>query len=113
LAPRDLRALDLAFTTLLRRKGRALDAMTDSIASLRSRSNPRDQALFGELFDARSRLATIALRGPDQKTAATYASRLKQLADEVDKLESEVSARSAEFRAQSQAITLDGVRALL
>lgn len=113
LAPRDPRALDLAFTTLLRRKGRALDAMTDSIASLRSRSNPQDQALFGELFDARSRLATIALRGPDQKNAATFASQLKQLEGEVDKLESEVSARSAEFRAQSQAITLDGVRALL
>jgi CHAT domain-containing protein/Tfp pilus assembly protein PilF len=113
LAARDPRALDLAFTTLLRRKGRALDAMTDSIASLRSRSNPRDQALFSELFDARSRLATIALRGPDQKDAATYASQLKQVEDEVDKLESEVSARSAEFRAQSQAITLDGVRALL
>ncbi len=113
LAPRDPAALDLALTTLLRRKGRALDAMTDSIASLRSRSNERDQALFGELFDARSRLATIALRGPDQKNAATYASRLQQLENEVDKLEREVSTRSAEFRAQSQAITLDGVRALL
>jgi CHAT domain-containing protein/Tfp pilus assembly protein PilF len=113
LAPRDTRALRLAFTILLRRKGRALDAMSDSIASLRSRSNPQDQALFGELFEARSRLAAIALRGPDKNNAATYPSHLKQLEDQVDKLEAEVSARSAEFRAQSQPITLEAIRALL
>ena len=113
LAPRDTQALQLAFTILLRRKGRALDAMSDSIASLRSRSNSQDQALFSQLFEARSRLATIALRGPDKNNAATYPSQLKQLEDEVDKLEAEVSARSAEFRAQSQPITLEAIQALL
>jgi len=113
LAPRDPKALELAFTTLLRRKGRALDAMTDSIASLRSRSRPQDQALFGQLLEARSRLATIALRGPDRNNAAIYPSQLKHLEDEVDELEAQVSARSAEFRAQTQAITLDTIRALL
>lgn len=113
LAPRDTQALQLAFTILLRRKGRALDAMSDSIASLRSRSNSQDQALFSQLFEARSRLATIALRGPDKNNAATYPSQLRQLEDRVDKLEAEVSARSAEFRAQSQPITLEAIRALL
>ena len=113
LAPRDPQALQLAFTILLRRKGRALDAMSDTIASLRSRSNARDQALFGELFEARSRLAAIALRGPDKNNAATYPAELKRLEDVVDNLEAEVSARSAEFRAQSQPITLEAIHALL
>jgi CHAT domain-containing protein/Tfp pilus assembly protein PilF len=113
LAPRDPQALQLAFTILLRRKGRALDAMSDSIASLRSRSNPQDQALFGKLFEARSRLCASALRGPDKNNAATYPTELTRLEDEVDNLEAEVSARSAEFRAQSQPITLEAIRALL
>jgi CHAT domain-containing protein/Tfp pilus assembly protein PilF len=113
LAPRDTRALQLGFTILLRRKGRALDAMTDSIASLRSRSNPQDRALFNQLFEARSRLAGTALRGPDKNNAATYPAQLKELEDQVDKLEAEVSERSGEFRALSKPITLEAIRALL
>ncbi len=112
-APQNAQALRLAFTILLRRKGRALDAMSDNIASLRSRSNSQDQALFSQLLEARSRVATIALRGPDKNNTGIYPSQLRQLEDEVDQLEAEVSARSAEFRAQSQPITLEGVQALL
>lgn len=112
-APRDPKALELAFTTVLRRKGRGLDAMADSIASLRSRSNPEDHALFNKLFEARSRLAAIALRGPDKNNALIFPSQLKQLEDDIDKLEAQVSARSAEFRALSQPITLEAIRALL
>jgi CHAT domain-containing protein/Tfp pilus assembly protein PilF len=112
LAPRDPKALELAFTTLLRRKGRALDAMTDSIASLRSRSNPQDQALFGELFEARSQLATLMLGGADKDTVA-YRSQLQRLEEVVDRLEAELSARSAEFRAQSRPITLAAVQSTI
>ena len=111
--PGDSKALELAFTTVLRRKARALDAMTDSVASLLSRSNPQDRAVFAELFAARSRLATIALRGPDEKTRLTYVTDVKRLEENIDTLEAEVSARSAEFRAQSQPITLEAVRALI
>jgi len=113
LAPHDQQALDLAFTTLLRRKGRALDAMSNQIAALRSRANPQDRLLFGQLFDARARLANFALNGPDKDHAASSTSQLKQLEDEVDKLEAEVSTRSAEFRAQTQAVTLEAVGSLI
>lgn len=113
LAPRNQQALDLAFTTLLRRKARALDAMGSVVAALLARSSPHDRALFGELFEARSRLAAIALRGPDERTAPTYVSQITRLEEEVDRLEAQVSARSAEFRAHTQPITLDAVRALI
>src|SRR5262249_10096473 len=53
-APDDPQALDLAFTTLLRRKGRGLDAMTDAIAALRRHATPQDQTLFDQLAEARS-----------------------------------------------------------
>ena len=110
LAPRDTRALRLAFTTLLRRKGRGLDAMSDNIAALRGRAGAPDQALFKDLSDARSRLATLTLRGPDKTNTTSYPSQLEQLDKEVDRLEAEVSTRSAEFRAQSHPITLAAVQ---
>ena len=113
VAPRDPQALQLAFTTLLRRKGRALDAMTDSVSALRDRLNPADQAVFRQLSDERSQLAILTLKGPDSSNAAQYRAVIKQREDEVDRLEAEVSRRSLEFRTQATPITLAAVQAAL
>jgi CHAT domain-containing protein/Tfp pilus assembly protein PilF len=113
LAPRDPKALHLAFTTLLRRKGRALDATSDNIAVLRGRAIPEDQRLFGQLLDARSQLAALTLRGPVGTNPTAFRSRVRQLEDELDRLEAEVSSRSAEFRAQSRPITLEAVQSVI
>src|SRR5262249_39514877 len=102
LAPREAKALRLAFSTLLRRKGRGLDATADNIATLRRRAGPQDQALFAKLAEARSQLAALTLKKPEQSQVVSYPAQLKKLAEEVDRLETEVSARSAEFRSQSQ-----------
>jgi CHAT domain-containing protein/Tfp pilus assembly protein PilF len=112
-APNDQQALDLAFTTLLRRKGRGLDAMTNTIATLRRHATPEDQKLFDELADARSQLAALTLKEPDAAKTDIYRAQLGLLEDEVDKLEAELSSRSAEFRAQSQPVTLAAVQAAL
>src|SRR5262249_39116397 len=63
-APDDPVARRLACTTVLQRKGRALDAMMDSIATLRRRLDPQDQALLDQLTTTRARLATLMLGGP-------------------------------------------------
>ena len=113
LAPRDARALQLAFTTLLRRKGRGLDAMSDNVSALHGRSSPEDQAVFRQLSDARSQLALLTLKGPDKAIAARYPALVKQQEDEVDRLEADVSRRSLEFRAQSSPITLAAVQSVI
>jgi CHAT domain-containing protein/Tfp pilus assembly protein PilF len=113
IAQRDPQALDLAFTTLLRRKGRGLDAMTDTIGALRRRASPEDQALFDRLAEARSQLAAFALRESDAAKPDTYRAWLKPLEEEVERREAELSARSAEFRAQAQPVTLAAVQAAL
>jgi CHAT domain-containing protein/Tfp pilus assembly protein PilF len=112
-APNDPRALDLAFTTLLRRKGRGLDAMTDTIAALRRRATPEDQMLFDQLAEARSQLAALTLRESAAARPDTYLTQLKPLEEKVETLESDLSARSAEFRANSQPVTLSAVQAAL
>jgi CHAT domain-containing protein/Tfp pilus assembly protein PilF len=112
-APNDLQALDLALTTLLRRKGRGLDAMTDTIATLRRHATPQDQKLFDKLADARSQLAALTLKDSDAANPDTYLTRVKPIEIEVDKLEAELSSRSAKFRAIKQPVTLATIQAAL
>lgn len=112
-APNDQQALNLAFTTLLRRKGRGLDATTDMIAALRRHATPQDQAVFDQLSDARSRLATLTFIESGSANPDTYRARLKPLEEEVEKLEAELGARSADYRAQTQPVTLAAVQSAL
>jgi CHAT domain-containing protein len=112
-APNDPQALNLAFTTLLRRKGRGLDAMADTIATLRRHATPQNQMLFDQLTEARSRLAALTLKVSGDADPYTYQARLKPLEEKIENLEADLSARSAEFRAQSQPVTLAAVQAAL
>lgn len=114
-APADREASELALTTILRRKGRVLDAMTDQIGALRRRLNTQDRALLDQLSSARSVLARLQLKEPGGTAAAGAAERAAErarLEEEVERLEGEVSARSAEFRTlEARPVTLDAVRA--
>jgi CHAT domain-containing protein len=112
-APDNQQALDLAFTTLLRRKARGLDAMIDTIATLRRHATPQDQALLDQLTDARSHLADDALKGFGATMPQASSAPLKQLEENVEKVEAELSRRSAEFRAQAQPVTIAAVQAAL
>ena len=113
-APNDLSAARLALTTILRRKGRALDAMTEQLALLRSRSNPEDRALLEQLEAARSKLSTLVLNGSGRQTTDTEQQvAIAKLEAEAQRLEGAVSVRSAEFRAQSQPVTIDSVQAVM
>jgi CHAT domain-containing protein/Flp pilus assembly protein TadD len=111
-APNDEMARRLALTAILRRKGRALDAMADSIATLRRRLNADDRALLDQYTGARSQLATLTLGGRAKKPAE-YQAEIKGLEDKVERLETDISRRSAEFRAQSQPVTLEAIQAAI
>src|SRR5262249_48229748 len=112
-APDDPAARDLAITTILRRKGRALDAMTDSIAALRRRATPEDQALLDQLKEARSQLAWLVLNGPQRITRVEHRARIKSLEEQIEKIEATISSRSDEFRALSQSVTIAAVQAAI
>lgn len=113
-APKNIAAARLALTTILRRKGRALDAMTDQIAALRRRAAPEDQKLLDQLAAARSQLANLQLGGASSNLApAARQAQIASLTEESEKLEAAISRRSAEFRAQAQPVTLSNVQAAL
>ncbi|HEU0175875.1 MAG TPA: tetratricopeptide repeat protein, partial [Blastocatellia bacterium] len=113
IAPDNPLALNLAFTTLLRRKGRGLDAMTDTIATLRRHSIPQDQAVFDQLTEARSQLAARILKESGAASSDSYKNLFKPLEEKIERLEAELSVRSDKFRAQTQPVTLAAVQAAL
>src|SRR5262249_48115774 len=94
-------------------KGRVLDAMFDSLGTLRRRFNEQDRILLDDLSDARTKLATLVFRGPSATNPAQYQTETKRLKEAVEKLEAEISERSAEFRTQSQPVKLEAVRAMI
>jgi CHAT domain-containing protein len=112
-APDDALATELAAQTLLQRKGRVLDALAQSLASLRTRLLPEDRALLDELSAATTEFARTALRGPGESTPAQYRERLDALEKRQEDLEEKVSQRTAGFYQSSQSVTLASVRAAL
>jgi CHAT domain-containing protein/Tfp pilus assembly protein PilF len=112
-APTDPAAASLAATTILQRKGRTLDAMSGSFAALRQRFNPQDQALLDQLNEITAQLARLVLGGPESTAPAEHQRQIKELEEEKEKLEAAISGRSAEFRAQSQPITLAAIQSAI
>lgn len=109
-APANLEAARLALTTILRRKGRALDAMTDQIAGLRRRASADDVRLLDALAAAQSKLANLQLSGDMSLSPNESRTRITALETEIEKLQGDISRRSAEFRVRTQPVTLDAVR---
>ncbi len=100
----------MALALILSRKGRTLDAMAASISALRARSRPEDKDLMDRLADARTRFATLTLRGVGNDKPELYRQKLKELEEQREKLEDDLSRRSAEFRVQAQPLRLESVR---
>jgi CHAT domain-containing protein len=112
-APDDSVARNLAVALIFQRKGRALDANSESLSALRSRFNAEDRALLDQLTDARTQIARLALDGPQRMSAEQYRDSIKSLEGQAEKFEAEISRRSDEFRAYSLPITLEAVRAAI
>ncbi len=108
--PAGSEAAALAFTTVLRRKGRVLDVSSASRRALRQSLAPEDRALLDELSAVRSRVAFRVLAGPGGRPAAVYRAELDSLRSKGERLEDAISRRSATFRAQVQPVTIERVQ---
>lgn len=113
-APRDPAAARLALTTVLRRKGRILDAAAGSVAALRKRLSPDDRKLLDDLADARARLAKLIVAGPKATASPQeYSVQVAKLESEVRRLENLVGQKSAAYRALAQPVDLRSVQAAI
>jgi CHAT domain-containing protein/Tfp pilus assembly protein PilF len=113
LQPDNPEAAKLAAGTLLRRKGRVLDAMGSTFAALRQHASSDDQALLDRLAEITARFARLSLAGRQQASIEANRRMLRELQDTSEGLEADISRRSGEFRAASQRVTLDAVLAAI
>ena len=110
-APNNPNAARLAITTLLRRKGRILDALTNGTQRLRQNLTPADQKRLDELTTVRTQLATLFYGGLGKLSPEQYKDRITQLQQQSTQLEADLNNRSAEFRTDTQPITLEAIQA--
>ncbi|NOU09180.1 MAG: CHAT domain-containing protein [Nitrospira sp.] len=107
------RSTALGLTSVLQYKGRVLDAMSDSKAQLRRAGSKQDRALLDELATVTQDLSTLTFRGLGKLSPQAYRERLDLLARDEERLQTELSSRSAVLRQAIMAITLQSVRAAL
>lgn len=110
-APTSADAAHLALTTLLRRKGRILEAGTQSLNRLRQNLTPEDQATLDRLTQTQQQLATFIFNPADAMSPDQYRARLTELETIVNQLESTLTRRSAAFRATATPVDVAAVQA--
>jgi len=108
-APNDAAALELALTTIFERKGRVSDAMAFGFSALRNRFNDDDRILLENLIKVKSQLAQKILNAGENTTEK----QIKELEEQKEKLEQEISRRSAEFRSRIQPATISSIQAAI
>lgn len=95
LAPNNPEAINVAATLILQRKGRTLDAMAESLASIQQ-TNPENYRLLAGLKETNSRLSKLILNGKhNNQTDELYQSNIQLLQEEREKYEETISKRSA------------------
>ncbi len=106
-------AAELGLTSVLRRKGRVLDAMSGNMRSLRQRLNSQDRMLLDELAETTSKLAEFVLKGSPELSQADYQKTLAEFEAKRDSLEREMSRRSDGFFESAVSSPLASIRQVL
>ncbi|MFM7440851.1 MAG: tetratricopeptide repeat protein, partial [Snowella sp.] len=114
-APNNPEATRLALKTILQRKGRILDVLTNSQQILRQQINdPESQTLLEQLIQKQTQLSNLTFQRPETiKSPEIHRQQLINLQAETQQLEDKLSRRSAEFRNLSQPITLEAIQKLI
>lgn len=112
-APTSGSAARLALTTLLRRKGRILDAAAAALATIRSKLSPDDKLILDELNSARAQLAKLVNAGPTATGGDDYAKAIAALEEKVQRLEAQVAKKSAAYRTVTQPIELAAIQKVI
>ena len=113
--PNNSEATRLALKTILQRKGRILDVLSNSLQILRQQVNdPQSQELLTQFIATRTQYANLIFEKlEDFPSPEIYRQKLAELDTKAKQLEDQISRRSAEFRSLSQPITLEGIQKLI
>jgi len=110
LAPDNAEARDLVLTQILQRKGRVLDALSQNLTEFRKRGSEQDTALLTKLNDLTSEISKLSSQGRSKRTQAEFEASMSSLLFEREKVESEISRRTAGTYVPTKPIELSEVR---
>ncbi|NES21187.1 MAG: CHAT domain-containing protein [Symploca sp. SIO3E6] len=111
--PNNPEAANLAFTTILQRKGRVLSFFANSLQNLRQSVEPEDQKLLNKLTTAYSQLANLIHNRPEELPLEQYKAQVASLETEVKELEGELSERNKRFRQEFQTPNRESIQELI
>ena len=100
----------LAMATVLSRKGRVLDSVTDAFAAVRQRLGPDERNLLDEYRRNRMIYASQFLRGPGSISRQQHHKNLAALEKRGHELEGLIAGRSKELRGLLRPVTLTDVQ---
>jgi tetratricopeptide (TPR) repeat protein len=112
LAPNDAAAERLALTTVMRNKGRLLDAVAGASSALRHTLGPRQKTEIDALAKLRADLGRVFLEAPSQVSEASRQERIKKLTDEIDALEGTLIGRPRR-EASAAGVTIEAIQQAL
>ena len=104
------KAMHLAFTNILRRKGRILGTLTDSLNQIRQNLTPPAQIQLDELSTTQTQLATLYQQGLGKLSSDQYRARLTALEQKSTQLSETLSRSSAAFQTAIQPITPESIQ---
>lgn len=107
--PDSVEALELALTTVLRRKGRAIDSLIDNRMSMLAAGNPDLRHALRQLATSNAEL-TVLLRAPNRADERQEIARVRA---RIDDLESTLNAASAQLGKQSELVTVTELQAAM
>ncbi|MCC2643710.1 MAG: Kinesin light chain-like protein [Nitrospira sp.] len=113
LALTDRQAVSLGLTSVLRTKGRVLDALSESLGRLRQSIKQEDHELFDELAAVAQQWSALIYQISATLSAEDYRVRLNDLATKKEQLETELSMRGADLRVEINPITLARIQAAI
>jgi len=111
--PEDKLVADDAVAAVLQRKGRVLDAVSESMSALRRHLKPEDQKLLDDWNAATAELAKQSLSGPGKTPLEEYTQKLKAAEHRRESLEDDISRRSQGYYEPNRAVTRAAVQAAI
>lgn len=107
------KAVRLGLTTLLRRKGRSLDASADAVRAQRLLSTPEQRALLARQGELRGLMVGLVLRGSKDLDPAATSQAVTKLEAEEESVTKQLAQSSQQYRALTQPVTIEAVQQLL
>lgn len=103
----------LALETVLRRKGRSLDASADAAHVVRLFEKPEEKALAQRQVELRREIAALGLRGAGGLPGVDPVALAAKLEAEHDEIGNKLAAASPVFRSQAKPVTIEAVQAAI